>query len=128
MDKAAALQRKSVPELIGGNEIDQQFKELREELEQSFQSQQEQVNDQMDEFVKKQKESLDEQKPNIPLFSQLPAPQQEKVMKEGEKKFKKEIEAEEAKVQDSIEKNLNPEKYTEMFKKLNPTSQLDSIS
>lgn len=45
-------------------------------MEQSFQSQQEKVNEEMDEFVKKQKENLDEQKPNIPIFSQLPAPQQ----------------------------------------------------
>ena len=39
-----------------------------------------------------QEKSLDEQKPSIPVYDQLPEDQKQKVYKEGEKKFKPQIE------------------------------------
>lgn len=74
---------------MGGKEIDDQFKEIKEEVNKSFDKQEKKIDEDTDKFVVDQKKRMDEEKPTIPIFNSLPASQQEKVMKEGEKKFSK---------------------------------------
>lgn len=74
-----------------------------------------------------QKESLNEQRPHVPLYDQLPAPQQKAVFKEGEKVFKDQIKAQEDTLMNEMKDKLNPENYLGSLKSIVPTSSLDGL-
>ena len=114
-----------ISKTLGYDSFKEEFKEVKTSAEQKFKEEEDNAMKGIDQTKEEQFKKLDEEKPEIPLYDDLPEKQQKEVFKKGEKEFAPQIKEQQDKMTKMIEEKLNPEKLTGSFKDIIPTGAME---
>ena len=94
-DKIGMFEKASgstVDEMVGTDKVNEQFDGIKKEGETAMTSATDEFMKEADGMVEKQKEDLENEKPSLPIYENMPQCLKDKVWEEGKVKFGKEIE------------------------------------
>ena len=95
-----------ISKTLGYDSFKEEFKEVKTSAEQKFKEEEDNAMKGIDQTKEEQFKKLDEEKPEIPLYDDLPEKQQKEVFKKGEKEFAPQIKEQQDKMTKMIEEKL----------------------
>ena len=103
------------------------FDQIRTTATNKFNEEQNNVFRTIDTTAEQQKQVLNQQRPQIPIYDSLSENQQRVVFKEGEKMFANQIAQEQDTMMKQLGDKLQPETYMGNFKNIVPMGSIDGI-